>query len=160
MEDSRSGTAFAVTNVEPGAVGGTWLTNAALGLGISQYLTGNGLTRADVGDLLGVSGQNISHKIRGRRKWTAEDIAVIAARFGVGPEDLLPRYDVERGWMPAPSMPAHRKDPIPSGTGSNRPVAGTGFEPATSRSSLQRPSPSLSLLFDLFQLVGRGQTTS
>jgi len=134
--------------------------NATLGLSISQYLAVNGLTRADVGDLLGVSGQNISHKIRGRQKWTAEDIAVIAARFGVGPEDLMPRYDVERGWMPAPSMPAHRKDPIPSGTGSNRLVAGTGFEPATSRSSLQRPSPSLSLLFDLFQLVGRGQTTS
>lgn len=34
--------------------------------------------------------------------------------------------------MPAPFMPAYRKDPIPSGTGSNRLVAGTGFEPATS----------------------------
>ena len=106
--------------------------NQAISSTMAQYLFVNHLTRADLGSILDLPGQSVSGRMRGRTKWSAEEVALLAAYFGVTPNDLMPSPDGRGGWAPAPYVPAYRKDPIPSGTGSNRLVAGAGFEPATS----------------------------
>ena len=109
--------------------------NQAIGMTVAQYLFAHGLTRADLGALLGIAGANVSNRLHGKAKWTAEDLLATSARFGIPVDALMPTPDGSGGWVPAPYVPAGsaqmRRDPVPSGTGSVV-VAGTGFEPATS----------------------------
>ena len=105
--------------------------DAAIGVTVQQHLFTLGITRAQLGELLGVPGQSVSNRLRGKVRWTAGDLAIAAAAFGVAVEDLYPTRE-GTSWIPAPYVPGYAKDPAPVGTGSSRVVAGTGFEPATS----------------------------
>jgi len=109
--------------------------NGAVSLTLSQYFMTHGLSRASVGTLLGTLPQSVSNRLYDKAKWSAEELALLAAHFGIPVDALMPTPDGSGGWMPAPYMPAGsaqiRKDPAPYGTGSVV-VAGTGFEPATS----------------------------
>ena len=109
--------------------------NQAIGMTVAQYLFAHGLTRADLGALLGIAGANVSNRLHGKAKWTAEDLLATSARFDIPVDALMPTPDGSGGWVPAPYVPAGtaqtRRDPAPYGTGSVV-VAGTGFEPATS----------------------------
>ena len=107
--------------------------NEALGFTINQYLFAFQMTRTDLGDLIGLSRQVAGQKLRGRVGWTAEDLAIVAARFGVTADTLVPQPVLADGsWIPAAYVPGQQKAPAPAGAGAPFLVAGTGFEPATS----------------------------
>ena len=79
----------------------------ALGFTVQQYLFAHGVTRVELGKLLHVPGPSVSNRLRGRIRWSAEDVAVVAARFGVGSGDLMPILDDNGKWVPAPFNPAY-----------------------------------------------------
>ena len=79
----------------------------ALGFTVQQYLFAHGVTRVELGKLLHVPGPSISNRLRGRIRWSAEDVAVIAARFGVGSSDLMPVLGADGRWVPAPFNPGY-----------------------------------------------------
>ncbi len=109
--------------------------DAAVGVAINQYLLVNALTRAEVGNILGVAGSNISQRLRGRITWPAKDLFKLAELFGVTINDFMPsEASTPDGttWIPAPYVPGQQKAPAPAGAGAPSLVAGTGFEPATS----------------------------
>lgn len=85
--------------------------NEAISSALSQYLFINDLTRADIGQILGLPGQSVSGRMRGRTKWAAEEIATLAAFFGVTPNDLMPTPDGLGGWVPAQFTPGKAKAP-------------------------------------------------
>ena len=93
----------------------------ALGFTVNQYLFAHGMTRADLGEVLGVAGSNVSNRLRGKSRWTAADLVVVAEFFGVGVADLYPSRSGE-GWVPAPYVPGTSKASAPSGAEA---VAGT-----------------------------------
>ncbi len=68
--------------------------------------------------------------MNGRTKWSAEEITLLAAFFGVTPNDLMPTPDGRGGWLPAPFVPTYAKNPTPVGAGSN-PEPPVGIEPTT-----------------------------
>ena len=74
----------------------------AIGITIEQYMFFTGERRADIGGLLGVTGQSVSNRLHGRARWTAEDLMAVAAHFGVSVDDLLPAVGVDGSWTPAP----------------------------------------------------------
>ena len=74
----------------------------AIGITIEQYMFFTGERRADIGRLLGVTGQSVSSRLHGRARWTAEDLMAVAAHFGVSVDDLLPVVGVDGSWTPAP----------------------------------------------------------
>lgn len=78
----------------------------ALGFTVQQYLFAHGVTRVELGKLLHVPGPSVSNRLRGRIRWSAEDVAVVAARFGVGSGDLMPILDPNGRWVPASFNPA------------------------------------------------------
>ena len=77
-----------------------------LGFTVQQYLFAHGVTRVELGKLLHVPGPSISNRLRGRIRWSAEDVALVAARFGVESGDLMPVLDTNGSWVPAPFNPA------------------------------------------------------
>ncbi len=79
----------------------------ALGFTVQQYLFAHGVTRVELGKLLHVPGPSISNRLRGRIRWSAEDVAVVAARFGVGSSDLMPVLGADGRWVPAPFNPGY-----------------------------------------------------
>ncbi len=94
--------------------------NAAVGATVSQYLLILGMTRAQIGELLGVAGSNISQRLRGRITWPAEDLYTLAQVFGVTVNDLMPSYAITEdggAWVPAAYVAGAEKAPVPSGTG-------------------------------------------
>ena len=94
--------------------------NEALGFTVNQYVFAAHMTREQLGVLLGVSRTVAGKKLRGQVGWTAEDLARLAARFGVAAGDLLPRR-----------AGAAQHDEAPAGVGGGAgPVPRTGFEPA------------------------------
>ena len=95
----------------------TMTFNEALGFTVNQYLFAHHLTRERLGKLLGVSGGVASKKVRGLVGWSAQDVAVVADRFGVSVDDLMPRKIEEA--------------PAAGGDGGPGVVPRTGFEPAT-----------------------------
>ena len=84
--------------------------NGAVSLTLSQHFMTRGLSRSDVGTLLGTLPQSISNRLYDRAKWSAEELAVLAARFGVSVDALMPTPDGSGGWVPAPYAPARRRD--------------------------------------------------
>ena len=84
--------------------------NGAMSLTLSQHFMTRGLSRADVGTLLGTLPQSISNRLYDRAKWSAEELAVLAVRFGVSVDALMPTPDGSGGWVPAPYAPAGRRD--------------------------------------------------
>ena len=123
--------------------------DAAVGFTVQQHLFALGLTRTRLGDLLGVPGQSVSNRLRGKVRWTAGDLAVAAEAFGVTPADLFPTRG-ESGWVPAPYVPGTQKAPVPSGTEASGLVAGAGFEPATSGLRVQALEATLPAALDSF----------
>lgn len=88
--------------------------DAAVGFTVQQHLISLGITRAHLGALLGVPDQSVSSRLRGKVRWTAGDLAVVAEVLGVGVADLYPSRS-EEGWVPAPYVPGTSKAPAPSG---------------------------------------------
>ena len=88
--------------------------DAAVGFTVQQHLFSLGITRARLGTLLGVPGQSVSSRLRGKVRWTAGDLAVAAELFGVGVADLYPTHSAE-GWVPAPYVPGTSTASVPSG---------------------------------------------
>ena len=135
--------------------------NGAVSLTLSQYFMTHGLSRASVGTLLGTLPQSISNRLYDKAKWSAEELALLSAHFGIPVDALMPTPDRSGGWVPAPYVPAGtaqiRQDPAPHGTGSVV-VAGTGFEPATSGQwlSVLYLLVSLHMLHLLYGLRGFG----
>jgi len=101
----------------------------ALGFTVNQYLFAHGMTRADLGEVLGVAGSNVSNRLRGKSRWTAADLVVVAELFGVGVADLYPTRSAE-GWVPAPYVPGTSKTPVPGGAEAGA-VPPVGLEPTT-----------------------------
>jgi DNA-binding helix-turn-helix protein len=83
-----------------------------LGLTLNQYMLVGGITRARLGEILGVAGSNISQRIRGRATWSAEDLVAVANIFGVTTDTLVPSKTTD-GWVPAPYVPGTQKAPAP-----------------------------------------------
>lgn len=103
--------------------------DAAVGFTVQQHLFALGLTRARLGVLLGVPGQSVSNRLRGKVRWTAGDLAVAAEAFGVQVADLFPTRG-DDGWVPAPYVPGTQHDEAPAGVGGGAAVPRTGLEPA------------------------------
>ena len=101
----------------------------ALGFTVNQYLFAHGMTRADLGEVLGVAGSNVSNRLRGKSRWTAADLVVVAELFGVGVADLYPTRSAE-GWVPAPYVPGTSKASVPGGAEAGA-VPPVGLEPTT-----------------------------
>lgn len=79
--------------------------NEALGFTVNQYLFAHHLTRKQLGELLGVTGTVAGKKLRGQVGWSAQDVAVIAGRFGVPAGALMPKRS-NGGWVPTLYMPS------------------------------------------------------
>ena len=105
--------------------------DAAIGFTVQQHLFAHEMTRARLGELLGVPGQSVSSRLRGKVRWTAGDLAVAAETFGVEIADLYPTRAADGSWVPAAYVPGAQKSPAPAGAGDSGLVAGAGFEPAT-----------------------------
>ena len=103
--------------------------NGAVSLTLSQHFMTRGLSRTDVGTLLGALPQSISNRLYDRAKWSAEELAVLAARFGVPVDALMPSPDGAGGWVPAPYAPASRAPA--RGSAGEAVVPQAGLEPAT-----------------------------
>ena len=97
--------------------GDTMTFNEALGFSVNQYLFAHHLTREQLGELLGVTRTVAGKKLRGQVGWSAEDVAVVAHRFGLRTDDLMPRKIEET--------------PVAGGDEGSEVVPRTGFEPAT-----------------------------
>ena len=74
----------------------------AIGITVEQYLFFTGEKRADIGRLLGVTGQSVSSRLHGKARWTVEDLMAVAVHFGVSVNDLLPVVAGDGSWSPAP----------------------------------------------------------
>ena len=105
----------------------TMTFNEALGFTVNQYLFAHRVTRRQLGEQLGVTQTVVSKKIHGQVGWSAQDVAVVADRFGVRVDDLMP----------------HRVEGAPGAGGDGGPgvVPRTGFEPATFCSGGTTPTP-------------------
>ena len=104
----------------------------AIGFTVQQHLFATRMTRASLGEILDVPGPSISNRLRGKIKWTGEDLVRTADAFGVNIADLCPTRTADGSWIPAAYVPGQQKAPAPAGAGAPSLVAGTGFEPATS----------------------------
>ena len=111
--------------------------DAAVGFTVQQHLFSRGITRAHLGTLLGVPGQSVSSRLRGKVRWTAGDLAVAAELFGVGVADLYPTRSAE-GWVPAPYVPGTSKASVPGGAEAGV-VPPVGLEPTTFGLKVRRP---------------------
>ena len=81
---------------------GVFSMNHAIGLTVAQYLSVTGETRAELGELLGIAGANVSSRLHGKARWTAEDLFRIADHFGVCVDDVRPAANGDGTWVPAP----------------------------------------------------------
>ena len=100
----------------------------AIGMTIAQYMFLYNETRSDLGNLLGVTGQNVSRRLHGYAKWSAEELLVIATSYGLTPNDLMPTKGADGNWIPASFVPGYAKAPAFAGASSEPPV---GIEPTT-----------------------------
>ena len=105
----------------------TMTFNEALGFTVNQYLFAHRVTRGQLGEQLGVTRTVVSKKIHGQVGWSAQDVAVVADRFGVSVDDLMPRRVEET--------------PAAGGDGGSGSAPRTGFEPATFCSGGTLPTP-------------------
>lgn len=96
----------------------SYSADEAVGITVNNLMFQKRMTRKNLGDAMGVSGQLVSRKIRGEVTWSVLDIMKAAEALGVDPSALLPRK------KEAPAQPML--------DGSPDFVAGTGFEPVTS----------------------------
>ena len=109
---------------------GTLSFDAAVGATVNQYLLIHGLTRAEIGKLLGVAGSNVSQRLRGQIGWPAHDLFALGRTFGVPVDALMPSPDGAGGWVPAPYAPGARAAGARSSAGEVV-VPQAGLEPAT-----------------------------
>ena len=105
----------------------TMTFNEALGFTVNQYLFAHRVTRGQLGEQLGVTRTVVSKKIHGQVGWSAQDVAVVADRFGVSVDDLMPRRVEET--------------PGAGGDDGSGVVPRTGFEPATFCSGVALSTP-------------------
>lgn len=71
-----------------------------------------------------------SNRLYDRAKWSAEELAVLAARSGVSIDDLMPTPDGNGGWVPAPFKPGWHA-PALSAVRVGALVPQVGLEPTT-----------------------------
>ena len=82
----------------------------ALGLAVNQHLFAGRKTHDDLAKMLNLSQSTISRKVRGRVPWTAQEVSLTAAFFGLQVQDLMPSWQPGDGegagtWVPAPFVP-------------------------------------------------------
>lgn len=99
---------------------------------INQVMFRLGVTRAELGRRIGMSGPSVSMKLRGQIGWSLEDLYATADALDIALTDLMPTRDESGQFQPASYVPGTQKAPVPSGTEASGLVAGAGFEPATS----------------------------
>lgn len=56
-------------------------SNQAIGMTVAQQLFARGMTRAELGHALGVTGQAVSSRLHGKANWTADDLLATAELF-------------------------------------------------------------------------------
>ncbi|MDO4611212.1 helix-turn-helix domain-containing protein [Corynebacterium sp.] len=96
----------------------------AIGTRVNQLMFRSKVTRKQLGQVLGITGQAASKKVYGQVAWSVADLYRVADFFGVDITELLPRR------VPAPG---HDETPRTSVQGASpNVVAGAGFEPTTS----------------------------
>lgn len=111
------------------ASNGSLSFDAAVGATVNQYLLIHGLTRAEIGKLLGVAGSNVSQRLRGQIGWPAHDLFALGRTFGVPVDALMPSPDGAGGWVPAPYAPASRA--LARDSAGEALVPQVGLEPTT-----------------------------
>ena len=147
--------------------------DAAIGFTVQQHLFAHEMTRARLGELLGVPGQSVSSRLRGKVRWTAGDLAVAAETFGVEIANLYPTRAADGSWVPAAYVPGAQKSPAPADAGEYFPDKARkasvwvrkftkNFRPAAEL--LQNASDSLkidfsNLLFNENDLINRSEFT-
>ena len=116
--------------------------DAAIGFAVQQHLFALGITRAKLGELLGIPGQSVSSRLYGRVRWTAGDLAIAAETFGIEVADLYPSHGAA-GWVPAQYVPGsgRRKAPARAGAGASEAVPPVGLEPTTFGLKVPIPEP-------------------
>ena len=87
----------------------------AVGTTIAQYMFINNDSRSKVGKLLSITGQNISRRLHGHSKWSAEELLTLATHYGVSVNDLMPVRGSDGNWIPAPFKPGYAKAPALAG---------------------------------------------
>lgn len=102
----------------------SYTANEALGIKVNELMFRNRISRKQLGEYLGITGQGVSRKVLGQSAWTLDDLYRVADFFNVSVEDLLPRRVPQTQETP---------DSLSRTEGSNL-VAGVGFEPTTSGS--------------------------
>jgi transcriptional regulator with XRE-family HTH domain len=65
-------------------------TDAFVGKRVSDLLWANRMTQSDLASRLGLDQSTLSKKLRGVRRWTAEEVVHASAALGVYPADLMP----------------------------------------------------------------------
>lgn len=103
--------------------------NEAVGATVSMYLHLHDMTRADLGRIIGITGQNVSFRLHGKTKWTAEELTMIALFLGLDVNSLTPSSDGMGGWVPAQFAP--HAVPAHSSARSRDLVPQVGLEPTT-----------------------------
>lgn len=102
----------------------SYTANEALGIKVNELMFRNRISRKQLGEHLGITGQGVSRKVLGQSAWTLDDLYRVADFFDISVEDLLPRRVPQTQETP---------DSLSRTEGSNL-VAGAGFEPTTSGS--------------------------
>lgn len=77
---------------------------------VNQQLFARGLSAAQFAPIIGVSKSSASRKLRGTVGWSATELLVTAAFFGLQVQDLMPSWQSGDGegagtWVPAPFVP-------------------------------------------------------
>lgn len=57
---------------------------------ITAAVRDSGYTQQRVADLLGVSRPAVADRMRGRTRWTVEDVARLSRELGLTPDELIP----------------------------------------------------------------------
>lgn len=96
-----------------------------VGITVNQLMFTHRISRRELGDVLGITGQTMGRKLRGEIGWSLIDLFTVADFFDIPLEDLLPR----RIQLPDAE---NAKTPSQMRGGNQNVVAGAGFEPTTS----------------------------
>ena len=102
----------------------TYTVDEAIGIKVNELMFRSKMTRKQLGELLGITGQAASKKVYGQVAWSAADLYTLADFFGVDVTELLPRR------VPSPGHDETPRTEVRGAT--SNVVAGAGFEPTTS----------------------------
>ena len=88
----------------------TLTADQAIGMTVNQYLFSEDIQAKDLAAALNTSASSMSRKLRGTVGWSATELLVTAAFFGLQVQDLMPSWQSGDGegagtWVPAPFVP-------------------------------------------------------